>query len=158
MINIIAKIHKIDRLARLLKQQTSITVYRLPTKENKLPFSVSSVFRIYICILKRQHILYRYVCIDRYISILCIYIYIYIISISIYIYIYICIYTPVSNGKWKPRRFSLIRLPFAHRANGSLSVSPFVSEETNGSYLIPNGLNELAHHWKIVSSTGLYFP
>jgi hypothetical protein len=26
-----------------------------------------------------------------------------------------------SNGKWKPRQFFLIRLPFAHRANGSLS-------------------------------------
>jgi hypothetical protein len=25
-----------------------------------------------------------------------------------------------SNGKQKPRRFSLTRLPFAHRANGSL--------------------------------------
>jgi hypothetical protein len=45
----------------LLKQQTSITVYRWPTKENtrsffvcskqrKMPFSVSSVFRIYIFI------------------------------------------------------------------------------------------------------------
>ncbi len=28
-----------------------------------------------------------------------------------YIYIY--------NGKWSPMRFSLIHLPFAHRANGS---------------------------------------
>ncbi len=26
-----------------------------------------------------------------------------------------------SNGKRKPRQFSLIRLPFAHRANGSSS-------------------------------------
>jgi hypothetical protein len=26
-----------------------------------------------------------------------------------------------SNGKWKPRQFFLIRLPFTHRANGSLS-------------------------------------
>jgi hypothetical protein len=34
--------------AHLLKQQTSITVYRLPTKENKIPFSVSSVFCIYL--------------------------------------------------------------------------------------------------------------
>jgi hypothetical protein len=30
------------RWARLLKQKSSITVYSLPTKENKLPFSVSS--------------------------------------------------------------------------------------------------------------------
>jgi hypothetical protein len=28
--------------------------------------------------------------------------------------------TSVSNGKRKPRRFFLIRLPFAHHANGSL--------------------------------------
>jgi hypothetical protein len=35
---------------------------------------------------------------------------------------YIYIYAAVSNGKWKqkPRRFSLIRLPVAHRANYSL--------------------------------------
>jgi hypothetical protein len=31
----------VHRWACLLKQQSSITVYRLPTKENKLPFSVS---------------------------------------------------------------------------------------------------------------------
>jgi hypothetical protein len=29
------------RWAGLLTQQTSITVYRLPTKQNKLPFSLS---------------------------------------------------------------------------------------------------------------------
>ncbi len=33
---------KIRRWVRLLKQQLSITVYRLPTKGNKLPFSVYS--------------------------------------------------------------------------------------------------------------------
>jgi hypothetical protein len=32
----------LSRWAHLLKQQTSITVYRLPTEENKLPFSVCS--------------------------------------------------------------------------------------------------------------------
>ncbi len=36
------------------------------------------------------------------------------------------------NGKRKPRRFSLIHLSFAHRANGSLSSYPFA-----------NGQNEL---------------
>jgi hypothetical protein len=30
-----------SRWARLLKQQSSITIYCLPTKKNKLPFSVS---------------------------------------------------------------------------------------------------------------------
>jgi hypothetical protein len=29
------------RWGRLLKQQSSITIYHLPTKKNKLPFSVS---------------------------------------------------------------------------------------------------------------------
>jgi hypothetical protein len=32
---------KRHRWARLLEQQSPTTVYRLPTKENKLPFSVS---------------------------------------------------------------------------------------------------------------------
>jgi hypothetical protein len=31
------------------------------------------------------------------------------------------VYAAVSNGKWKPRRFSSIHLLFAHRTNGSLS-------------------------------------
>jgi hypothetical protein len=31
------------------------------------------------------------------------------------------IYTGISNGKWKPRHFSLIGLQFAHHANRSLS-------------------------------------
>ncbi len=75
------------RLARLLKQQTSITVHCLPTKKNKLPssvfhlqktdgslpfpFSVSSVLHIYICIY-----IYIYISVSRYIFI---YIYIYIL-------------------------------------------------------------------------------
>jgi hypothetical protein len=36
-----ATVTRLHRSARLLKQQSSITVYRLPSKENKLPFSVS---------------------------------------------------------------------------------------------------------------------
>jgi hypothetical protein len=31
----------VQRWQRLLKQQTAIITYRLPTKKNKLPFSVS---------------------------------------------------------------------------------------------------------------------
>jgi hypothetical protein len=30
-------------------------------------------------------------------------------------------YNAIANGKRKPSRFPFIRLPFAHRANGSLS-------------------------------------
>jgi hypothetical protein len=36
------KVLRYYRWARLLKQQSSITVYRLQTKENKRPFSVSA--------------------------------------------------------------------------------------------------------------------
>jgi hypothetical protein len=53
------------------------------------------------------------------------------------------------NGTRKPRRFSLIRLPLAHRANGFV-VCPFVYDETNGRYPFANGLNELAHLRKYV--------
>ncbi len=110
------------RWARLRKQQSSITVDGLPNKENKLSFSVSSVFRIYIYIYiyeKRNYqYIYVYIHISKYIST---YLYIYIYILYIHIYIYIDRYTAVSNGKQKIRRFSLIRLPFAHRANGSLS-------------------------------------
>jgi hypothetical protein len=49
------------------------------------------------------------------------------------------------TGKRKPRRFSLVRLPFAPCANGSLSFVRFVDEETNGSYPIADGLNGLVH-------------
>ncbi len=42
-----------------------------------------------------------------------------------YLYIYISIstykYAAISNGKWKPRLVPLILIPFADRANGSLS-------------------------------------
>ncbi len=56
-------------------------------------------------------------------------------------------YAASSNGKRKPRRFSLIRLQFPHSANGSFSfVCLFTKKQrkfpfSNG----PNGLNELAH-------------
>ncbi len=72
----------------MLKKQTSFIIYRLPTKENKLLFFVSSFFRIYIYlyiyiyILKKQH--------------MCIY---------IYTHINIYMYAAISNGKQKPRRF-----------------------------------------------------
>ncbi len=42
------------------------------------------------------------------------------------------IYANFSTGKPKPRQFSLIRLQFAHRANGSLSfVHLFTKEQTS---------------------------
>jgi hypothetical protein len=36
------------------------------------------------------------------------------------VYLYLYLYAAVSNGKLKPRRFFLIRLPFTHRENGNL--------------------------------------
>jgi hypothetical protein len=75
-------------------------------KGNKRPFS-----RFRINIYRKRYSIY--------------YIYVYI---NIYLYMFTCMYaytcihihTAVSNGKRKPRRFSLIRLPFAHCRNGSL--------------------------------------
>jgi hypothetical protein len=59
------------RWARFLKQQTLITIYRLPTKENKLLFSVN---------------IYIYIEIET-----AAYIQIYL-SISIYLYMYLHLY------------------------------------------------------------------
>jgi hypothetical protein len=53
--------------------------------------------------------------------------------IFIKLYLYLYSHVAILNGKWKPRRFSLIRFPFAHRANGGL-ICPFVDEEANRSY------------------------
>ncbi len=42
-----------------------------------------------------------------------------------------CSHRETENGKWKPRRLSLYRLPFAHRANGSLAfVSLLMKKQT----------------------------
>ncbi len=65
----------------------------LPTKENKLPFSV-----------------YIYIVTD--------------VNISIYIYLYIKSYIyvlPFQTENGSRGDFPLLRLPFAHHANGSLS-------------------------------------
>ncbi len=45
--------------------------------------------------------------------------------------IFLYIYAAVSNGKQKrkPRRFSLILLPFAHRAKGTLSFVFFFTKK-----------------------------
>ncbi len=80
---------------RLLFKQTSITIYRLPTKENKLLFSIFAInVYEYVYILKRQHI-YRYMSRDIYINRYK-YIYLFIsISINQYIYIYVYIYASI---------------------------------------------------------------
>ncbi len=62
-----------------------------------------------------------------------------------HIYIYICRYTAVSNGKWKPRRFSLIQLPFAHHTNIGLLFVCLLTKKRYRSYPFANGQNGLAH-------------
>ncbi len=59
-----------------------------------------------------------------------------------YFYVRYMLAYQTENGKRKPTRFSLIRLPSAHRAN---IVCPFVDEGKNGSYPLANGLNGLDH-------------
>jgi hypothetical protein len=103
------------------EQRSSIIVYHLPTKDRKLlvsfpssgnkqklPFFVSFVFRVSVCVCVCMSVCVLYI--------------LYIFFLNFYLY------AAVSNGKWKHRQFSVIRLPFAHRANGSLS---FVRLSTN---------------------------
>ncbi len=62
------------------------------------------------------------------------------------------------NRKRKPRQFSLILLPFAHRANGSLSFF-FLSQRRKQKYPFLNGLNgktnlPIYEIFRIISQTG----
>jgi hypothetical protein len=84
----------IHRWAHLLIQQTSITFYRLPTNENKLPYSVVQIYIYTVYILKRQHIfeMYRYICIA--------------ISISLNVY------SAVSNGTRRTKAQMIFLNPF----------------------------------------------
>ncbi len=53
------------------------------------------------------------------------------------------------HGKRQPRRFSLIPLPFAYRAYGSLlSVHLLTMKQTEVIRNRLNGLNGLAHLWQ----------
>ncbi len=98
-----------------LKQESLITVYRLPTKENKLPFSVSvGSKQMEVVVFCQFCFPYIYIhnkngpiCTCIYMHI-CIHIYMYF-CIYMHIYMYVCIY------------MLFIRLPFAHGANRSLS-------------------------------------
>jgi hypothetical protein len=130
---------QMHRWASLLKQQTPITIYCLPTKENKLlfPFAAKKQkFAVSVFLLQqtnrslRFRFPYIYIVIVLYIQKTELYIYVY--TYTVYIFIYI-LYTSVSNGKRKPRRFSLIRLPFAI-VQAVVVICPFVDEETNRSY------------------------
>ncbi len=92
------------RWARLLTQQTSFTVYLLPTKENKLAFSVS------VCCKQTEVCRFPYM----------------------YTYTFTClyIYTAVSSEKPEPRRFTLICFNVCSLyKNGSLSFVCLLSKK-----------------------------
>ncbi len=88
-----------DRWARLLKQQSSITVYHLPPKEKKHPFSVS-LFCLFRC---RNIYIYLHKDMCIYVHI-CVYIYMYV---YIYPYIYLCCCL-----KWKTEAQTIFLNPF----------------------------------------------
>ncbi len=116
-----------QRLACLLTQQMSITVDHLPTKENKLPFSVS------VCSKKTKvcHFRFTFAANKQKLSFsvslvfpMCVW--------GVYLCVCIDIYSNINNNfymlpfqakdrKQKLRQFSLIRFPFAHWAKVSLS-------------------------------------
>jgi hypothetical protein len=75
----------LHRLARMLKQQSSIIIYRLPTKENELSFSVfRNKLKFALSIFRLQQMEKVAVCIYRHVNVFIQYRY-------IYIYIYISI-------------------------------------------------------------------
>jgi hypothetical protein len=88
------------------------------------------------------------------------------IKIYIYIHIYISRYIycmlpfQTEKRKPKPRQFSLIRLPFAHCANGSLSfVSLFIKKQTEDICLLNrlNGLNgQLSEEYFLLVAVYMY--
>jgi hypothetical protein len=92
----------------LLKQQSSITVYRSPTKKNKCPFSAfvystqTEVYRFRFPFAGNKQKLP--------------------FSISSVFCLRSSGNVETSNGKREARQFSLIRLTFAPHANGSLSI------------------------------------
>jgi hypothetical protein len=78
------------RWAHLLKQQSSITFYRLPTKENKLSFSVC-IFRLQQTNGNCRFLLYpRHVC----------------VCLCVWGCLCVCV-SVMGNPKGKPRQFSL---------------------------------------------------
>ncbi len=111
-------IHRNHRWARLLKQQRSITVYRLLTKENKLLFPFPFSLKIYW-----NGNIYIRISISTCISIY--------ICISLYISIYLYIYATVSNRKRKKeaKAIFLNLLIVCSSCKWKFVFFPFVYEE-----------------------------
>ncbi len=94
------------RLARLLKQQTSFTIYRFAVfrlQQTNISYRFRCRFHFPFVASKRNYSIYI------------------LIHIPIHIHTYIYNAVQTENGKQNPRHFSFIRLPFAHRKNLSLS-------------------------------------
>jgi hypothetical protein len=126
----------LHRWARWLTRQTLFTVYRLPTKESKLLFSV------FVCSKQKEVAVFR------------VYIYIYIYMENgtkyiLYIYLHRHIHTYVYCGfKRKPRAFFLNPFTACSSDKQNFVICAFVEDETNGSYPQANRLNGLSEsHW-----------
>jgi hypothetical protein len=117
----------LHRSAHLLKQQTSITIYCLPTKENKPLFSV--------CKNQKKCALCCFLFVP-----FSIYIYMYIISECLYIYIdiYLC-----RRFKRKTEAQSIFLFPSSCKQKFAFCL--FVYEETNGTFPFKKLLNRLTH-------------
>jgi hypothetical protein len=106
------------RWACLLRQQSSITVYCLPTKENKRPFSVS------VCSKQTKVFFFRLQKTNG----SC---HFQLVPLRNYQNVDVETWTrrqQTENGKRKPK-FFLTPIVFAHRANGNLSFVRLLTEK-----------------------------
>ncbi len=60
---------------------------------------------------------------------------------------------PFHYRERKPRRFSLIRLPLAHRANGSLLIVRFMKKQTEVIRLQTNTCPSMQMHPPFINKT-----
>ncbi len=125
------------RWACLLNQQQSITVYHLPTKENKLPFPFclqqtngSLPFPIFACSKQREVALFRQFRFRKYIC----------ISKQQHIFIYTCCHF---KRKTEAQVILLNLFTVCSSCNWKSVICSSVDGETNGRYLLEKGLNRL---------------
>jgi hypothetical protein len=136
----------LHRWAPLLKQQSSITIYCLSTKENKHLFAAKKwKFAVYVFRLQQTNGSCRFL----------------LVPFSVCPYIrkqnYIYLYAAASNGRLKveAQAIFLKLLTTDSSCKKKFAICPFVEEETNRSYLFANelnGLNRLPYIWKAANS------